>query len=283
MAAPVLSTPSTPGAGGRVTFGSILRSELTKLRSVRSTYWTLLTALVLMVLIGSLATNATAAKFHKGTEGRDFDPMLFTFVGIQLAQLAIAVLGVLAITSEYGTGMIRTTFTAVPQRLKLLAAKATAFGTVTLVASTVLCFVVFFIGQAIYSSEGLHYSLVSFQIHGYPSPGRTLVGAIVYLLMSGLIGFGLGALIRRTPGAIVAVVVLQFVIGPILFAIGSAAGGIWNSLPAWLPTEAGHQAFFLIHHDDHAVNSPWLGLAVMVAWAAAFLAAAAVLLRSRDV
>jgi ABC-2 type transport system permease protein len=290
MTASTLETP-TPGApsaavAGTVTFGSIVRSELTKLRSVRSTYWTLLAALVFMVFIGTLAVNATATPFSHKEGDAEFDPMLLTFVGIQLAQLAIGVLGVLAITSEYGTGMIRTTFTAVPHRTKLLLGKTVAFALVALVAATVMCVLVFFIGQGLYGAEGLHYSLLRFETPlwhgGSPAPGRALVGAILYLVVSGLLGFALGALIRRTPGAIVALVVLQFVAVAIFFAIAAAAGGAWRTLPSWLPTQAGHQVFTVIHTED-GIKSPWGGLAVMVAWAAGILAIAALLLEKRDV
>ncbi|MEO9224633.1 MAG: ABC transporter permease [Acidimicrobiales bacterium] len=280
QAAPPLPSTQGTAVGGSVTFTGVLRSELTKLRSVRSTYWTLFAALVFTIVIGWLASAVAANTYRHHDVGRDFDPMGLTFVGLNLAQLAVGVLGVLAITSEYSTGMIRATFTAVPQRMKLLAAKATAFSIVTAAASVIMCVIVFFIGQANFGGAGLHYSLSNFAGQG-PAPGRALIGAVLYLVVSGLLGFALGALIRRTPGAIVALVVLQFVVVGILAAIASAAKGFWWTIWSWMPTVAGEQVFSVVY-TEHTITHPWGGFAVMVGWVVLLLLAAFLLVERRD-
>ena len=173
-------------------FGNVLRSEWTKLRSVRSTYWTLLMAVLTTVALGAVicARWAYVAR-HDGPGNLDgFDPTLTSLNGIYLAQIAVGALGVLVITSEYGTGMIRATFSAVPQRRSMLAAKGIVFGVAMLVLGEVMSFAAFGIGQALLSGAHAGASL------GQPGVLRAVIGAGLYLSAAGLLGFGLGTMIR---------------------------------------------------------------------------------------
>src|SRR5215469_491261 len=150
--APGLS-PLAP-AKGRAGFAGAVRSEWTKLRSVRSTYWTLIALLLLSIGIGALISWAAANHLnaHPGDKA-GFDPTQTSlFLFLQLGQLVITVLGALAITSEYSTGMIRTSLTMQPRRGAVYAAKVAVFGLVTLVISFFTSFVAFFVGQALMAS-----------------------------------------------------------------------------------------------------------------------------------
>src|SRR5580700_9677302 len=138
-----------------------MHSEWTKLRTVRSSYWTLFAAVAAMVGLSAILCAVYVAQYaHVNASDRaTFDPASFSLTGSFLAQLAIGVLGVLVITNEYGSGMIRATFASVPQRLSILAAKATVFAGVTFVVTTGACFIAFILGQSILSAKGAGTSL----------------------------------------------------------------------------------------------------------------------------
>ncbi|HMC72392.1 MAG TPA: ABC transporter permease, partial [Mycobacteriales bacterium] len=158
--------------GGRV-LPAVVRSEWTKIRSVRSTVWSLFATFGITVGLGALFCFAYVRRYdHLNIRQRlTFDPTVQSLRGLFLAQIAIGVLGVLVISSEYATGLIRTTLTAVPQRRVLLAAKAVVFGAVGLVVSMISVFVAFFVGQAVLDGKHLGVSL------GDPHVLRAVLGA----------------------------------------------------------------------------------------------------------
>jgi ABC-2 type transport system permease protein len=267
IAAHSSSDPSAP------IFPDVLRSEWTKLRSVRSTYWSLLVAAVAAVGLSALICSVYVNRYDSlsAADKAGFNPTSFSLNGLFLAQLAIAVLGVLIITSEFSTGMIRSTFAAVPQRRVVLAAKATVFSAVTVVAGLVSCFAAFFVGQAILS--GKH---IGAQI-GQPGVLRAVIGAGLYLGVLGLLSLGIGAIIRHSAGAIAAVFGLIFVLPGVVAALPHS----WeNTISPYLPSNAG-QAIFRGARDVHSL-SPWTGFLVFSLYAAAALGVAAVTLARRD-
>lgn len=269
-AAPVTEAPRAPG--GPI-IGGVLRSELTKLRTVRSTYWTLFTAVVAIVGLGAfLCAEYVAHYAHiRPEEKGNFDPTSFSLNGLLLAQLAVGVLGVLLITSEYSTGMIRATLAAVPQRRTVLAAKALVFIAVTVVLGVAACFAAFLIGQSILSSKHIEASL------GDPGVLRAVIGGGLYLTVLGLLALGLGTLIRHSAGAIAALFGLVLVLPGIARALPQS----WqDSVNKYLPSNAGQQIFH-IRLDPHTL-SPWAGLGVFCVYAAIALAAAALMLSRRD-
>jgi len=134
-----------PASAGRATFGGALRSEWTKIRSVLSTYWTLLALAVVTVGFGALASWGAATHEH----GPLFDATQRSLGGLYISQLIMGVLGVLVVTSEYSTGMIRTTLSTMPYRGTIVAAKAVVFTAVALVTGLITCFASFFLGQAL--------------------------------------------------------------------------------------------------------------------------------------
>src|SRR5947209_18059925 len=176
----------------------VLRSEWTKLRSVRSTFWTLLAAAAVTIGLGAVLSVFYINNYTtmSAADRAGFEPTSYALSGLFLAQLAIGVLGALVITGEYGSGMIRTTFAAVPQRRLVLGAKAVVFTAVTLVPGVVSCLVGFFFSQAILSSHHLQTTI------GAPGVLRAVIGRRLYLAVLGLLAFRIGAIIRHTPRAI---------------------------------------------------------------------------------
>jgi len=238
--APALRLSTLPPATSRAGLGGTIRSEFTKLRSVRSTYWTIAALFIVSVgvaaIIGfGIANNLRNSPWNKaGTDATQASLIAFFEIG----QLIIAVLGALVITSEYSTGMIRTSLTAMPRRGTVYAAKLIVFGTVTLIS-----FVSFFVGQAALSGSGVSASLFhSVTIpqgvnmspgpqgpNGPPnyhffgtnviSPGTVLtaiIGCALFVTAVALIAFALGAIIRHTAGAITSAIGLMFVLPVII-------------------------------------------------------------------
>jgi ABC-2 type transport system permease protein len=162
---------------GRVTLPRVLRSEWTKLRSVRSTRWALFAAVAFAIGIAAIACAVVSHHWPKMSpqDQADFHPLEVNLAGIQLAQLAIGVLGVLVITAEYSTGMIRASMTAVPKRLPVLWAKALVYGATTLALMVPASLLAFVVGEAIFS--GRHIG-IAFTHPGVP---RAVIGAGLYL------------------------------------------------------------------------------------------------------
>ncbi len=256
----------TKPTGG--TFGGVLRSELTKLRSVRSTMWTLLVAVLFVVGFGILI----GAVVDPNSQGRDFDPTQASLSGIFLAQLATGVLGVLVISSEYSTGMIRTSLAAVPKRTVLLLAKILMFGLVTFVVCTAAAFIAFFSAQALMGPS------ISAGI-GDPGVARAVVGAGYYLTYIGLLGLALGTLLRRTAGAITALFGVIFVVPIILNVIPVR----WiNDLAPYAPGDSGQSVLTVVHRTASDALSPGVGFLVSLAWVVGALVLATVPLSRRD-
>ncbi len=256
----------------RVTQMRVLRSEWTKLRSLPSTAWSLLTALVMIVALGagySMIRVTRPPRLPADVAG--FDPTAVSLSGVQLAQLAIGVLGVLLMTGEYATGMIRTSFAAVPGRLQMLWGKAVVFALTTLALCTPAAFVAFFAGQSILSREHLDITF------GHPGVARAVIGSVLYLTAVGLLGLGLGALFRNTAGAISALFGL-------LFGLQIVAGFLpesWtDTIGKYLPTPAG--AAVTTVRPDSASLSPWTGFGLFCLYTAIVLGLAAWQLRRRD-
>jgi ABC-2 type transport system permease protein len=258
---------------GRVTQMHVARSEWTKLWSVRSTRWSLfLAALFFTIGLGALACAVVGHHYpHMSPHDKaDFHPLEPNLAGVQLAQLAIGVLGVLVITAEYSTGMIRASFTAVPKRLPVLWAKIGVFGAVTLALMLPSVLIAFFVGQAILSRHHINTTF------GAPHVARAVVGAALYLTVVGLFGLGLGAIVRNTAGGIASFAAIMFVLPPLMNVLPSS----WNSAASpYLPLQAG-EAILSTTPGGHL--SPWLGLGLFALYAAVAIAVAAVLLVRRD-
>jgi ABC-type transport system involved in multi-copper enzyme maturation permease subunit len=200
-----------------------------------------------------------------------FDPTAISLTGIYLAQIAIGVLGVLLVTGEYATGTIRTSFAAVPRRLPVLWGKAVAFALTTLTLCVPATFAAFLVGQSILSSEHLDTTL------GHPGVVRAVLGSALYLTAVGLLGLGLGALLRNTAGAIASLFGALFAAQIVVGFLPST----WeNQIYRYLPTPAG-TAVTAVRPDPTSLG-PWTGFGVFCLYAAIVLGLAAWQLRRRD-
>ena len=258
---------------GRVTQAHVLRSEWTKLRSVRSTRWSLVVAFAVTLGVGAIASAVVVNRWPhmQAHDRRDFHPLEVNFAGVQLAQLAIGVLGVLVMTAEYSTGMIRASFTAVPKRLPVLWGKAMVYAATTLALMVPAVLLSFVIVQSILSKRHVE---VAF---GAPHVARAVLGAALYLTVVGLFALGLGAIVRNTAGGIAAFAGVMFVLPPLMNVLPTS----WNDAASpYLPLAAG-EAIMATTPGNHL--APWLGLLLFSGYAAAAIGVAAVLLKRRDV
>jgi ABC-2 type transport system permease protein len=273
-APPSTALTPTPKAPSRlVVLTASLRSEWIKLRTVQSTVWSLLVTIALTVGLGALFCSARVARWDRlpPAEQLRFDPTSFSLNGVFLAQLAIGVLGVLVITSEYGTGQIRATFGATPQRLVVLAAKVVVFAIVAFVVGLVASSAAFLIGQSILAGKHASASL------GDPGVLRAVLGCALYLSLLGVFAIGIGTILRRTAGAIAALVTVLLIL-PIL---ANFLPDPWGpDISKYLPGQAGNSMFRVVAMPDRL--SPGAGLVVLTAYAIGSVVIAAVLLSRRD-
>jgi ABC-2 type transport system permease protein len=260
-------------------FTNVLRSEFTKLRSVRSTYWTLFAAVVFTIGLGVLGAFVVPAHLQ-AHDRATFNATRLSLSGVNLAQIAVGVLGVLIITNEYGTGMIRATLSAVPQRRLVLAAKGVVFAAVALVVGLIASFIAYFVTQAILSGQHPA-AFAGRQLQSSLSdPGvlRAVAGAGLYLAVLGLLGLGLGAIIRVSAGAISALFGLLFVLP--IFSAAALPQSWQNTINPYLPFNAGSDIFKV--RLDPTDLAPWAGFGVFCIYAAVALAVACVVISRRD-
>jgi ABC-2 type transport system permease protein len=258
--------------------GNLLSAEWTKIRSVRSTVWTLILFVVITLGLTALFTWLTVANWT-GPQAADrdarvaIDPVGFILgSGLGLGQLTLCVLGVLVITTEYSTGVIRASLLAVPRRLEMLTAKVVVFAALLIVVAEVVSFGCFFIGSAILHSR----VPVSLSDHNVT---RAVVGSGLYLTVLGLFSLAIGALIRHTAGAITTAIGVVFVL-PILAGL---LPGNWGAhVNGYLPEQAGTLIGQQHPPIDGNVLSAWEGFGVFCLWTALLLAVAAYLLQRRD-
>jgi ABC-2 type transport system permease protein len=259
---------------GKVTQARVILSEWTKLRSLRSTRWSLFVAVLFTIGLPCLFGAVTSS--HWGSmsphEQADRSPLDIALAGVNLSQLAIGVLGVLVITGEYSTGMIRASMTAVPKRLPVLWAKTAVYATVSFLLMLPSVLIAFFASQAIISH---HQPLaISFSAHGV---ARSVIGGALYLMVIGMFTLGIGAITRSTAGGISAFAGIMFVIPPLMNVLPTS----WNNaISPYLPSNAGRAVFSLTHGSDSL--APWPGFALFCGYAILTIAIAAVLLLRRD-
>ncbi|GAA3016588.1 ABC transporter permease subunit [Streptosporangium longisporum] len=242
----------------------IFRSEWTKIRSVRSTVWTLLVTVVLMTGLSALI-NAAAESAAKGPVPAD-QAIAMSLAGTMLASLAMATLGVLVISSEYRTGGIRTSLIAVPRRMRLLTAKIVVFAAISLVVCAVASAGAVGVGLAISQPPSIEMGEVV----------RSSLGAALYLTACGLLGLGLGTLVRHTPGAIMSAIALILVLPTMA---NQLPGGWGRTVAEYFTTNAG---LLIVSGLDNGSLGPWSGFAVYLVWVAVVVIAGAVLMQRRD-
>jgi ABC-type transport system involved in multi-copper enzyme maturation permease subunit len=259
--------------GVRVTQARVIASEWVKLRSLRSTRYTLAASVVITIGLGVLFSSVIAARWGTLTveDRATLDTAMISLRGVYLAQLAIGVMGVMLITGEYATGMIRATLTSVPTRLPVLWAKLAVFGAIAVVISMAATLTAFLIGQAIFATKHAGVSLSD------PGMTRVVLGAGLYLAVVGVLGMALGFIIRNTAGAISTLFGILLVL-PILGDVLPASWAV-HVVP-YLPSNAG-LAILQLHASPDSL-APWTGFALFTGYAAAAVLIAAIMLRRRD-
>lgn len=252
----------------------VLRSEWTKVASVRSTFWTLTTAFVVTVGLGALISGVTASTFDSmpAREQATFDPTFVSFAGMTLGQLAMIAFGVMVVSSEYSTGMIRSSLGAVPQRGVFMAAKIAVSTVLVLLVGMVTSFASFLLGQALLGEYST--SL------GEENVLRAVIGGGLYMTLMALFSMGV-AFVLRSP--ILAFAILM----PFFFLVSTILGAVeaTRDVAQYLPDQAGSMIMSVV---DGAMGTgdrpygPWGGLLIMIAWVAAALIAGFAVLKKRD-
>jgi ABC-2 type transport system permease protein len=263
------ATLSHHAARGGYGFRTVAAMEWRKLRTIRSTWYIMALFAVSMIGLAMIALSHEGYAQMSAADRASFDPTHDCFIGLVLGQLLLGVLGVLAITSEFSSGMIRATFAAVPSRPLVLAAKAAVLGTVTLAAGEIVAFAAFFAGQAALQAQAPHATL------GQPGVLRAVLIAGAYPALIALIGLGIGALIRHTAGAICTLVGVLFVL-PLLFVTPSLQNTAGNFLPHPMAN-----SLTAVKPSPHMLP-PGLIFGLLCAYAVAALAAGAWALARRD-
>jgi ABC-2 type transport system permease protein len=252
-----------------VTTRRAITSEWIKWKSLRSTWAVLGVAVGAMVIIGLIVAYNTR-HLSSNLQPNDIAPSA-TLQGFYLGQLLMGSLGVLFVSGEYSTGMIRSTLAAVPKRVPVLWAKLVVFVGIAGVSMVVVSFVAFLSAQGLLSHYRGGYSLSD------PGVLRVVLGTGIYLTLVGVMGAILGWIVRSTPGSLVAYVGVVLVL-PVLF--GDALGNWGKNVGKFLPSSAGMR--FAESIPDGYSLTPWWGLAVMVGWVVLGLLVAVLLLRRRD-
>jgi hypothetical protein len=258
----------------RQRFTNVIASEWTKLRSLRSSWVAFALTVIGTIGIAVLVCAETAA--HSKPLGPsdvvNFEPANLSMSGWNLSQLIVGVLAVVVITGEYGSGLIRTTFAAIPRRREVLAAKALVVGALVLVTAMACSFTSFFLGQWLLHRTGTTTTI------GAPGVLHVVAGSALYIVLIALLGLGIGTIVRSTAGATGALLGILFV-PPVL---AEAFPSSWhNAIQKYAPLNAGSQIMNL--HRPSAALGPWAGLGLLALYTTAALVAAFVLIGTRDV
>jgi ABC-2 type transport system permease protein len=271
------TAPTVPARGDRsnerVTLPRVIRSEWTKLWTLRSTRWSLLLAFLAQAGLGPLIALIEMARWsHLTFQDRiTINPIDHSLGGWHLAQLAIAILGVMTITGEYHTGMIRSSMMAAPKRLPVLWAKLLVFSAVVFVLMLIAAFIGFLGGQAIFTQHHVNVALSA------PHALRTIFGAALFTTVTGALCIALGTIVRRTAGGIAMFVGVFFVLPGLVEILPSTTA---NAINPYLPSNAGGTIAQALA-DAHTFSA-WGGFALFCGYTVAVIAIAAVLLLRRD-
>jgi ABC-2 type transport system permease protein len=271
MTTATLSGRTAGRTSGSYGFRTVAQMEWQKLRTVRSTWY--IVALFAAGMIGVAVLAASHENYAQlSVAGRaSFDPTSDAFLGLVPGQLLLGTLGLLAITTEFSSGMIRATFAAAPRRPLVLAAKAAVLGAVALAAGEISAFAAFFAGQAVLKAPAPHAAL------GQPGVLRAVLMTGAYPALIALISLGIGAVIRYTAGAICALVGVVFVL-PVLFS--PLGPSVRDTAQKFLP-DLMRNSLTAVKPVAHLLSpGPTFGL--LCAYAVAALAAGAWVLARRD-
>ncbi|MGX1543030.1 ABC transporter permease [Streptomyces adustus] len=250
----------------------VVRSEWTKIRSVASTVWTLSLAVVVTVALGMLISALSRSQFDRMPvrERLSFDPTFVSFAGMTLGQLAMIVFGVLVVSNEYSTGMIRTSLAAVPQRGTFLFSKIAVATGLALVIGMVTSFAAFFLGQSVLGSLRTEIS--------EPGVLRAVIGGGLYMTLIAMFSMGVATMLRSPMLSLGILMPFFFLISNILANVDET-----KRIGRFLPDQAGSRIMQVVPRvDDDTPYGPWGGLGIMVLWVIASLVGGYLALRNRD-
>ncbi|MEU6478481.1 ABC transporter permease [Streptomyces sp. NPDC047017] len=252
--------------------GQVIRSEWTKIRSVVSTVWTLSLAVIVTLALGALISALSRHEFgDMDPRARlSFDPTSVSFAGMALGQLAMIVFGVLVVSNEYSTGMIRTSLAAVPRRGAFLAGKVAVATALALLVGMATSFAAFFLGQAMLGP--LRTSLDA------PGVLRAVVGGGLYMTLIAMFSMGVAAMLRSPMLSLGVLMPFFFLISNILANVSAT-----KKIGQYLPDQAGSRIMRVLPRiGDDTPYGPWGGLGIMALWVVAALAGGYAVLRRRD-
>lgn len=272
---PLTLAPATSAASTdppvQVTAPRVIKAEWLKFRSVRSNLTTLASAAAATIGFGMLFSAFAGSDDQVGPNRAGADALTMSLGGVNMAQIFVAVLGVMFVTSEYGSGLIRTMFAAVPSRLPVLGAKAIVAAAATTVVMSAAAVVAFLAGQAVYGVPEAAMSL------GDDGVVQALLGTGAYLGGIAAMGVALGFLLRSA-GAAIGVVISSLMVAPILVSLLPSDMG--DPIGRYLPSNAGAAFRSVVATPD--LLSPGAGAAVFALWVVGMVGAAAILIRRRD-
>ncbi|WP_371676631.1 ABC transporter permease [Streptomyces sp. NBC_01276] len=255
-------------------FSAVLKSEWTKIRTVASTSWTLVIAFVATVGFSAAFCAAVSASFDsmKPGERATFDPVLLSFSGMSFGQLSMIIFGVLVVSTEYSTGMIRTSLAAVPARAGFLAGKLTVATVLALAVGLLTSFVSFFLGQALLGDHGT----------GIGGEGvlRAVIGAGVYMALLALFSMGVAAMLRSSVASISILIPFFLIVSNLLSGFDST-----RKYGQYLPDKAGSKIMQIVPDAMGSAETPygpWGGLGIMLLWVLAAVLGGYLVLKKRD-
>jgi ABC-2 type transport system permease protein len=270
MTTATLPPRAVDGRFATIGLGNVARSELTKLRSVRSTYWTAIVAVLITIGIAVLGTTSFVHHMSP-SDLNGFDAPNFVLQGLYAAQLALGALGVMTITGEYATGMIRTTLSSVPQRRTVVSTKGLIYLAAIFVIGELTSFATFAIGQAILKQKHAGVGLFDHDVL------RVVIGGGLSVTAVGLLACAIGTLVRRTAGALSTFFAVLFLPSALIDLLPSS----WRAdAIKFAPANAGTQ--ILNTHRVHGMLGPWQGLGMLTLYGVVILLGALYLLDRRD-
>jgi ABC-2 type transport system permease protein len=285
------TTTAADLTGAHLTFPRIVRSEWIKLRTIRSTVWCFGLIILLTIGFALLGASAGAPTGHPDAEASRQATVLVGTIGVSFSQLIIGVLGVLIISGEYSTGMIRATFTAVPGRLSAIFAKLAVLAVTTFVVSIVAIWLAALITAPILSGKGYDVQLSD------PAVYMPLLGGSVYLTLIAILSFAIGSILRSSAGGIATALGLLLVLPIIANIAARVTNAVWiSNVGAFLPASAGGQLYTYATAANTTVEQQrgapvlsgaitldgWQGFFVLLAWTVAGLIIATILVKRRD-
>lgn len=255
-----------------MTTAQVIRSEWTKIRSVASTVWTLSLAVVVTLALGMLISALSRSQFDdmSARDRLSFDPTYVSFAGMSLGQLAMIVFGVLVVSNEYSTGMIRVSLAAVPRRGTFLFSKIAVAAGLALAVGLATSFAAFFLGQAMLGSHRTQL--------GEPGVLRAVIGGGLYMTLIAVFSMGVTAMLRSPMLSLGILMPFFFLISNILGSVNAT-----KKVGQFLPDQAGSRIMQVVPGvDDDTPYGPWGGLGIMVLWVLAAVIGGYALLKRRD-